>query len=171
MSVSEIHHAAITVSDLEASAAFYQQVLGFRRTLEMPIIDPDTMETMGLPRGATGQSLYLQGPTRIGQLELIQWSEPPANGERTRRPPSPGVFLLSFETTAEEIDRIHAEIDPAKVTVNCPPRRSILENYGEITVMIVEDPDGLMVELVALPTREQIMAFRAEQAAKALPQQ
>jgi hypothetical protein len=29
--------------------------------------------------------------------------------------------------------------------------------------MIVEDPDGLMIELVALPTREQIMAFRAAQ--------
>lgn len=165
MSVSEIHHAAITVSDLEKSAAFYQQVLGFRRTLEMPIIDQDTIRTMGLPEGAIGQSLYLQGPTRIGQLELIQWSVQPEQPPAPLRPPSPGVFLLSFETTAEEIDRIYAGIDPDKIKVNCPPRRSVLENYGEITVMIVEDPDGLMVELVALPTREQIMTFRAAQSA------
>lgn len=164
MSVSEIHHAAITVSDLEKSAAFYQQVLGFRRTLEMPIIDQDTIRTMGLPEGAIGQSLYLQGPTRIGQLELIQWSVQPEQSSAPLRPPSPGVFLLSFETSSEAIERIYAGIDPAKIKVNCPPRRSVLENYGEITVMIVEDPDGLMVELVALPTREQIMAFRAAQA-------
>lgn len=163
MSVSEIHHAAITVSDLDASAAFYQQVLGFKRTLEMPIIDPETIQTMGLPEGARGQSLYLQGPTRIGQLELIQWSVRPETPPRPLRAPTPGVFLLSFETTSEEIDAIYARIDPAKITVACPPRRSVLENYGEITVMIVEDPDGLMIELVALPTRDQIMAFRAAQ--------
>ncbi len=160
MSVSEIHHAAITVTDLERSAAFYQQVLGFRRTLEMPIVDPDTIRIMGLRHGATGQSLYLQGPSRIGQLELIQWTEAPEEHRPASRPPSPGVFLLSFETTAEEIDRIYAGLKGSDAPVLCAPKRSILENYGEITVCIVEDPDGLMVELVALPTREQIMAFR-----------
>jgi len=161
MSVSEIHHAAVTVADLERSAAFYEQVLGFRRTLEMPIIDPWTISVMGLGEGARGQSLYLQGPTRIGQLELIQWTEAPPVGQRANRPPSPGVFLLSFETTPENIDRIRASLDPEQVRIVCEPRRSVLENYGEITVFIVEDPDGLMVELVALPTRDQIMAFRA----------
>lgn len=167
MSVSEIHHAAVTVTDLEKSSAFYEQVLGFRRTLEMPIIDPWTINVMGLAEGARGQSLYLQGPTRIGQLELIQWTEAVPTGRRANRPPSPGVFLLSFETTAENIDRIHASLDLAEVTIVCEPRRSVLENYGEITVFIVEDPDGLMVELVALPTRTEIMAFRARQSGAA----
>lgn len=167
MSVSEIHHAAVTVTDLEQSAAFYEQVLGFRRTLEMPIIDPWTIKVMGLADGVRGQSLYLQGPSRIGQLELIQWTEPATSRAKANRPPKPGVFLLSFETTAENIDRIRASLDPARVTIVCEPRRSVLENYGEITVLIVEDPDGLMVELVALPTRDEIMAFRARQSGAA----
>jgi len=32
--ISEIHHVALTVSDLDRSIAFYQDVLGFRQTLE-----------------------------------------------------------------------------------------------------------------------------------------
>jgi lactoylglutathione lyase len=115
MSVSEIHHAAITVSNLEKSAAFYQQILGFKRTLEMPIIDADTIRIMGLPEAAKGQSLYLQGPTRIGQLELIQWSVTPETPVAPLRAPSPGVFLLSFETSAEEIDRDRSDPDQGQL--------------------------------------------------------
>ena len=35
MSISEIHHVALTVSDIERSAAFYRDALGFRKVLDM----------------------------------------------------------------------------------------------------------------------------------------
>ena len=49
----------------------------------------------------------------------------------------------------------------AGVRIFAEKRVAILENYGPITVTIFEDPDGVLVELVSLPTREQIKAFRA----------
>jgi lactoylglutathione lyase len=36
MAIQEIHHVALTVSDLEKSTAFYKNVLGFRKILDMP---------------------------------------------------------------------------------------------------------------------------------------
>ena len=47
------------------------------------------------------------------------------------------------------------------VPVFSVPSRSVLDNYGPIEVFIVEDPDGMLIEFVALPSREEIKAFRA----------
>ena len=37
MAISEIHHVALAVSDMERSIAFYRDILGFRKTLDMPL--------------------------------------------------------------------------------------------------------------------------------------
>lgn len=60
-----------------------------------------------------------------------------------------------------ELDELWACMQRLEIPVYSPPTRSVLENYGPIDVFIVEDPDGVMIEFVALPTREQIKAFRA----------
>lgn len=157
----EIHHIALSVRDLAASEAFYGGILGLRRTLEMPIRDPRTIRIMGLPEGAVGQSVYFQGPTRIGQLELIEWRDHGQTATGPKRPGDPGVFLISFEVTREELDAIWARGVAAGVGIYAEPADAVLENYGTIRVAIFADPDGVMVELVALPTKEEIAAFRA----------
>jgi catechol-2,3-dioxygenase len=40
VAISEIHHVAIAVSDMERSVAFYRDILGFRKTLDMPLNSP-----------------------------------------------------------------------------------------------------------------------------------
>ncbi|MGV3480393.1 MAG: VOC family protein [Sphingobium sp.] len=157
----EIHHIALTVRDMKASEAFYGGVMGLRRTLEMPIRDPRTIRVMGLPEGATGHSVYFQGPTRIGQLELIEWRGHGRTDTGPKRPGDPGVFLLSFEVSRDELDEIWERGVAAGTPVQAEPADAVLENYGTIRVAIFIDPDGVLVELVALPTKEEIAAFRA----------
>ena len=37
----------------------------------------------------------------------------------------------------------------------------MLTNYGPITVFFCEDPDGNQVEVIALPSHEEVKEFRA----------
>lgn len=157
----EIHHIAISVSNMAASEAFYGGVMGLRRTLEMPIRDPRTIRVMGLREGATGHSVYFQGPSRLGQLELIEWRDHGRADTGPKRPGDPGVFLISFEVSRSELDEIWDRGLKAGTPVQAEPADAVLENYGTIRVAIFEDPDGVMVELVALPTKDEIAAFRA----------
>jgi catechol 2,3-dioxygenase-like lactoylglutathione lyase family enzyme len=159
--VREVHHVALSVRDLAASEAFYGGILGLRRTLDMMIRDPVVLEAMGLRPGVQGRSVYFQGPSQLGQLELIQWQGEGLPASPPKRPGDPGMFLLSYEVAAAELDEILERARAAGVRIFAEKRVAILENYGPITVTIFEDPDGVLVELVSLPTREQIKAFRA----------
>ncbi len=37
MAFSEVHHVALTVSDMDQSLAFFCELLGFRKTLDMQL--------------------------------------------------------------------------------------------------------------------------------------
>ncbi len=131
MPVSEVHHVAITVADLERSASFYESALGYTRTLRSDVGGPEMEESLRLPRGTTGRVQYLQGPTRVGQLELIEW-----NGETTRSPNAGhlelGTFLLSFEIPLEELPELFERVTGMGGEVLSPPNRVLLDNYGYI---------------------------------------
>ncbi len=160
MPVSEIHHVAMIVSDLERSAAFYEQGLGWRRTLSAAVSGDDFEISLGLPPGSAARVQYLQGPSQIGQLELIQW-EQPHEGQQRSSPYQLGPLLLSFQVPENEIRPIYDRFRSLDAECISEPLRVRLENYGYITAFAIRDPDGIMVELVALPSREEILAFRA----------
>jgi len=160
MPVSEIHHVAMIVSDLERSAAFYEQGLGWRRTLSASVDGDDFERSLGLPPGSSAKVQYLQGPTQIGQLELIQWDQP-HDGQQRTTPYQLGPLLLSFQVPVEEIQELYERFQALDAECIAEPLRVRLENYGYITAFAIRDPDGIMSEFVALPSREEILAFRA----------
>lgn len=160
MPVSEVHHVAVTVSDLERSAAFYEQGLGYRRTLSAEVGGPEVAASLRLPEGTRGRIQYLQGPSQVGQLELIEWE-----GESLPRPPADhrrvGTFLLSFQVPADELEELHDRLAALGAECISRPHRTLLQNYGYIRAFAAYDPDGNMLEFVSLPTREEILRFRA----------
>ncbi|GHJ15998.1 VOC family protein [Micromonospora sp. NPDC018662] len=159
MPVSEVHHVAMTVSDVDRAADFYERALGYRRTLRTEVGGPGIEVSLGLPAGTTGRVQYLQGPSRIGQLELIEW-----NGVKTRTATAGhlelGTFLLSFEVPRDELDELHQRLVDLGAECLSAPNRVLLENYGHITAFAARDLDGNLLEFVSLPSREEILARR-----------
>lgn len=159
--VGEIHHVAVSVRDLEKSIPFYRDGLGLRMTLDMRVGGATLHERIRVPRGATGRAVYFQGPTRIGQLELIQWDLPVPEDSRPKRAGDPGVFSLSFQVSRDELTEVYERLMAMGVECYHPPATSVLQNYGPIGMFMCEDPDGIQVEFVSLPSPDEVRAFRA----------
>ena len=157
----EVHHVALSVRDLEASKRFYGAAVGLRETLNTEVGGSEIEASLGLRSGTRGRVAYFQGPTQLGQIELIEWQPPVDHSSKPKRPGEPGVFLLSIAVSKDELTEAWRRMQRMDVPVFSAPTRSILDNYGPIETFIVEDPDGVMIEFVALPTREQIKACRA----------
>lgn len=161
MPVSEVHHVAVTVSDVDRAADFYEKALGYRRTLRAEVGGPGIEVSLGLPTGTTGRVQYLQGPSQIGQLELIEWNGTPvrtATGGHLEL----GTFLLSFAVPLDEMDELYERLVSLGAQCLSRPNRVLLDNYGHITAFAARDLDGNLLEFVALPTREEILARRRE---------
>ncbi|MEU5877825.1 VOC family protein [Spirillospora sp. NPDC047279] len=163
MPVSEVHHVAMTVSDVDRAADFYEKALGYKKTLRSNVGGSGIEESLGLPAGTTGKVQYMQGPSQVGQLELIEW-----NGTKRRTASAGhlelGTFLLSFQVPHDEMDEVHKRVADLGAEVLGPPNRVLLENYGHITAFAARDLDGNLLEFVSLPSREEIRAFRAQAA-------
>ena len=98
MAISEVHHVGITVTDLDRSIDFYSRVLGFRKTLDMPLGGPSLERLMRLKPGVRGRSVMMQqGDSQIGEIELIKFDPPAAVLTGQKKPGDPGLFMLSFE--------------------------------------------------------------------------
>ena|SRR6056297_385005 len=163
MAISEIHHVAMAVRDLDRSVNWYLTSLGYRATLRMSVGDPTLWRMLGLSDGTRGRSVFVQGPTRLGQIELIQWDN--GLGERPEGPGAlrPGPFLIAVETTKPELDSAFARVLELGEPIMTEPADAELENYGIIRSFVACDPDGTLVEFVALPSKDEIDAYRAEQ--------
>lgn len=166
-SISEIHHVAITVSDIEKSIAFYRDVLGFRKTLDIPLSPTIVEKVLRLHPDVKGRSVIMQqGPSQIGEVELIQFENTGQKPSGPKRPGDPGMFLLSFSVSGEVIDDTKTRLEAMGLGVQCygAPNTIELPEYGNIRVIIFEDPDGIMIELVQLPTADEVRAHRGKKA-------
>lgn len=168
MSISEIHHVALAVSNMERSVAFYRDILGFRKTLDMPLGGASLERLLRLRPGTTGRSVIMQqGLSAVGEVELVQFSPPPTTPSPAMRAGGLGAFLLSFEVRDEELTEVYRRLLRKGIACYSEPQDLELSKYGKIRAVIFEDPDGQLIELVQLPSREEIRDVRANSAEKA----
>lgn len=160
--VSNLNHVALSVRDLDRSVRFYEEGLGLRKTLVKPV-GADTWRMLRLAGPAGGRSVFLQGDDRIGQIELVQWDLPAPEDSRAKRAGDPGVFAMSFAVDRGGVGELYQKLVAIGARCYDPPQTKMVANYGEITVFMCEDPDGNQIEIVHLPSIEEVKAYRAAQ--------
>jgi len=164
MAISEVHHVALTVSDMDLSLGFYCELLGFRKTLDMQLSGASFEKLFRLEPGVTARSVILQqGKSRVGELELLVFQGPGLHKPSgPRRPGDPGLLMLSFEVRQESLQTVAQRLQARGVPFFCDPVELDLPGYGRIKSLMVEDPDGVLVELVELPSREAVVEARSD---------
>jgi catechol 2,3-dioxygenase-like lactoylglutathione lyase family enzyme len=163
-----LHHVVLSVSDFEKSLAFYTQVLGYHKSMEAPVEGERYERYLRTAPGTTGRMAMLQADDRtLGMIEIIQWDPPLAESGPAKRPGDPGVCMLALELKEEQsLEDFQAKLDELGVPLWSPPTPVELEGYPVFYTLLIEDPDGLLVEIIKLPTLAEAKAFRAEYKAK-----
>ena len=162
MSISEIHHVALAVTDMERSIAFYRDILGFHKTLDMPLGSPSLERLLRLRPGTTGRSVIMQqGLSMVGEVELVQFSPAPTVPTPAKGAGGLGAFLLSFAVRDEELSIVYQRLLEKGIACYSEPQVLELAKYGSIGAIVFEDPDGQMIELVQLPSEPEIRRVRS----------
>ncbi len=169
MAISEIHHVGINVSDLERSVAFYRDALGFRRVLDMRAEGPNNARLLRMPpKGFSIRSVMMvQGASTVGEIELIQIKPLRETPTPPKRPDDLGMWVVSFEVKDEPIEDVVKRLRAMDVKFFSDLGQMDLEGYAPIKAVIFEDPDGNLLELVQLPTKEDYLRLKQEREARA----
>lgn len=145
-----LHHAGITVGDLERSLRFYRDLLGLEVAFMVERNDTTIGEIVGYA-GARIQIAMCTIPGTTTRLELLHYLEPtgdPGDGE-TFRPPAGHICF-----TTDDIDGLAVRLRAA----GFPPRSAAPvviaagPNTG-VKALYVRDPDGYTVEFHQPPAR------------------
>lgn len=149
-----LYHIGLTVTDIERSRRFYEEVFGFRYDRALRMAPPQIQPLMQLDPPSSIHAVYLM----LGgfTLELMQW-EPGARTGAEKR-----VFL---ETGLTHLSIVVADI-PATIAKVTALGGTTLTHLGRAAM--VRDPDGQLIELIATEVHEETESGRAARAAVGL---
>lgn len=164
MAISEIHHVAINVSDLERSVAFYRDALGLHKILDMKANQPANARMLRLPqKGFNIRSIMMaQGSSTVGEIELMQVEPMTDKPTPPKRPDDLGMWIVSFEVKDEPLADVVKRLREMGVNFFSDIVEIDLDGYAPMKAVIFEDPDGNLLELVQLPTREEYLRLKQE---------
>jgi catechol 2,3-dioxygenase-like lactoylglutathione lyase family enzyme len=156
-----LDHVSVTCGDVEASIAFYRDVIG------LPLIDRGRIEgdDLGTLIGHPGASaLWAELALGGGQiLELLQYVEP-AEEALEPRPVRPGATHIGL--AFEQLEPVLARVRDAGVEVS---ETVILDEPGweGVRCAYASDPDGVSIELVQRPRERVVVLPETESATDA----
>jgi catechol 2,3-dioxygenase-like lactoylglutathione lyase family enzyme len=144
MEVVGVHHAGVSVSDLERSIAFYRDLLGLevvgRRTVDHAYIG----RIVGYP-GVEIDQAFLAVPGSEHRVELLEYrgvERAPVDAQTA----NPGTAHLCLRV--RDLPGIYARLVDAHVqAISAPIEVPLGPNAGALA-LYVADPDGIRIELV-----------------------
>lgn len=141
----ELHHAGLTVADVERSLGFWRDALGMEVVLDQVRDDAYLGEVVGHP-GADCRMVHLAFGGAGARIELFEYRAPRAEPARVAQPAQAGFAHVCVRATGLRalLERLEAAggrrvSDPVEVTAGA--------NRGALAVY-VRDPDGHVLEVV-----------------------
>ena len=151
MTVTGLHHASITVADLDRSLHFYRDLLGVRVTDEGEDSGPELDAITGLSGVRIRYAELDLGGGRL--LEVIE-HVPPRGGRLAQHQVDAGASHLALRV--DDVDATSARLAAAGVTISGRPTTITAPGaWNGARCVYVVDPDGRTVELVERPKRAE----------------
>jgi catechol 2,3-dioxygenase-like lactoylglutathione lyase family enzyme len=145
MPIDAIHHAGITVRDIERSIAFYRDALGLELQFVVDRTGKDISDIVGY-ENCTIRLAFLRIPGQFSRIELLQYLAPTGTPrEFESRDPATGHVCFAvhdIHALAERISSAGGTLrSPEPVMITSGPNTGTLALY-------VRDPDGYVIELL-----------------------
>jgi catechol 2,3-dioxygenase-like lactoylglutathione lyase family enzyme len=139
MTIHRMDHVGVVVDDLAAATEFFVQ-LGLEPQGEGSVEGRWVDRLVGL-EGVRVDFAFVQTPDGHGQLELIKFRSPPAEGDN-RQVPANTLGLRHLAFAVDDIDAVVAGLRA------CGAELGDVENYEDIyRLCYVRGPEGIIVEL------------------------
>ena len=141
--MAHVHHSAVIARDIDASLRFYRDGLGLEVLMDHEF-DGDWHTLFDAPRDRL-RSVFLGNPGSpdAGIVELVTFGAHAGDPPRPV-PPHPGFFLLSFfvdvEAAVARLATLGLDDQVRRITLPGPG--------GDVDMVTLRDPDGVLVELV-----------------------
>jgi catechol 2,3-dioxygenase-like lactoylglutathione lyase family enzyme len=146
--IRSVDHINIVVEDLERSARFYVDLLGFEETRRAHL-EGDWIEAVVGLKGVRADVVYVQPSGGGPRIELIKYEVPTG----VALPENAQPHTVGLRHVAFRVDGIHALCDrlrEAGVELVGPPTQvpSAVINHdaGHKTLCYFHDPDGVVLE-------------------------
>jgi lactoylglutathione lyase len=147
MKIIGADHTSYTISDLDRSLAFYQNVLGLELLWQRDIDNPYFCEIIGFPNCFV-RAAHLRIPGSEHHIELLQYMQPAGEKADVR---TMNVGSSHISLVVEDLPAAYAELKKAGVVFRSPPVEITTgANQGGWGVYLL-DPDGITVELFQRP--------------------
>jgi catechol-2,3-dioxygenase len=148
MPVTRLNHAVLYVRDADRSAAFYEDVLGFRR--------------IPMAEGMTG-AVFLQAPGSTNDHDLGLFSVGEAAGPSGAGRQTVGLYHLAWEVdTLDELGRLADRLGAAGALVGAT-------DHGTTKALYAKDPDGLEFEVSWLVPADRLDDAAIEARSRLVP--
>lgn len=141
-------HVNLNCTDLDRSLAFYGRLGLTAGTATAPAVDQDGA-VFGLP-SARWHGRVLHDARGLGAglaLDLLQWDTPAPAGSPNR---AADLGFNRLGLYVSDLDATFADLVTAGVTTHGAPHATAVEGGPAVRTVVVDDPDGVLVELVDL---------------------
>lgn len=143
--IKKVHHAVITVSDMEEALHFYRDILGCKVTMDFEISGGEWGEAFGV-KEFRARLVYLDEG-----IELAYYYQP-GNGRPLKANPwDPGYHFLVLEV--KDLEEIYSRLTSKGVEFFLPPHtpEGEVPSVGKTKVAHLKGPDGVRISMVQLP--------------------
>jgi catechol 2,3-dioxygenase-like lactoylglutathione lyase family enzyme len=146
--VTGFEHVGIQVRDVERSARFYEDNLGFKRVARWSKSEPYVQRVVGYFPDVTLEIAYLQIPGSDVFLEILEYRGV-AKAPVDTATANPGT--AHFSLFVDDLGELHQRLKAKGVQFVSDVETSTAGPLKGGRLIYMIDPDGIRVELVELP--------------------